>query len=94
MRDVTPLFLNSAFDRDLLLASCPGRFIPSDKIPGTAEMRGYVEHGPGLYCVEERRISSPRGGGKRPRSHERPTRGMVTILPELSWLKRRCRVEI
>jgi hypothetical protein len=30
--DVTPLFLNFALDRDLLLASCPGRFIPSGKV--------------------------------------------------------------
>jgi hypothetical protein len=57
--DVTPLFLNSALDRDLLLASCPDRFIPSGKVPGTPEMHGYVENGTGLYYVDEREISSP-----------------------------------
>ena len=45
--DVTPPFLNSALDRDLLLASCPGRFIPSGKVPGTPEMRGFEE----LVCT-------------------------------------------
>jgi len=59
VRDVTPLFLNSALDRDLLLASCPGRLIPSAKVPGIPEMHGYVGHGAGLYYVDQTEISSP-----------------------------------
>lgn len=59
LRDVTPLFLNSVLDRGLLLASCPGRFIPSGKVPGIPEISGYVEHETGLYCVEDRKTSGP-----------------------------------
>jgi hypothetical protein len=52
--DITPLFLSSALGRDLLLASCPDRFIPSGKISGIHEMRGCVQHRVGLYYVDER----------------------------------------
>ena len=37
----------------------PGPLYPLGKVPGTPEMRGYVEHRAGLLYVNEREISSP-----------------------------------
>ena len=56
-------------------------------------MRGCLTVRPGLYFVEEVKnvLSLP---GKEPRLLGRPTRGMVTVPTEISWLQRRCGIGI
>jgi hypothetical protein len=55
-------------------------------------MRRYAEYGSGLCYVDEREISSLYRE-KNQDSSGRPARGMITILPELSWLQRRWGLE-
>jgi hypothetical protein len=47
-----PSFLTSALDGSEWSASCPGRFTPGERAPGTHRVGGWVGLKAGLSCVE------------------------------------------
>jgi len=52
-------FVTSALDGDEWSASCPGRFTPRERAPGTRWIGGWVGPRAGLDTVIKRKIHSP-----------------------------------
>jgi hypothetical protein len=74
------IFLTSALDGGEWSASCPGRFIPWERVTGTHWIGGWVNHRAGLDDVEKRKFLTLPGLELRPLG--RPARSQSLSRPK------------